>query len=294
MSSNWSDSEIKALLFIRADEEICRNLRGTVSDAVTYDKITNRLREQGIHRTKSQVISKLKTLRLKYMKINDHHKQSGNGRITWMYHELCQSIWGSSHSANPVALTGSLNFEGPQSGVAKDACDGSTSSQSVDTEAPTCNAELTDEVTGFTQPPRKKSKKNKDHMIDSIATVLQTMETTFREQEALRIQEQREYEERLHKEAKEEQKEERASMMAMWKEMMEFQGNLLKDIMTRPPPTTSLPLNPHYQQHNHHSQHFSFPSPSTSYMAPYRPPDQDAEASLHPQFKSSFLEDLQD
>ncbi len=55
---------------------------------------------------------------------------------------------------------------------------------------------------GFTQPPRKKSKKPKDHMIDSMATVLQTMETTFREQEALRVQEQREYEERLRKEAK--------------------------------------------------------------------------------------------
>ncbi len=131
-------------------------------------------------------------------------------------------------------------------------------------------------------------------MIDSMATVLQTMETTFREQEALRVQEQREYEERLRKEAKDEQKEERASMMAMWKEIMEFQGNLLKDIMVRPPLTTSLPLNPHYQQHNHHSQRFYFSSPSTSYMAPYHPPEQDAEASLHPQFKSSFLEDLQD
>ncbi len=159
-----------------------------------------------------------------------------------------------------------------------------------------CISEGTDSLQflGFTQPPRKKSKKPKDHMIDSMATVLQTMETTFREQEALRVQEQREYEERLRKEAKDEQKEERASMMAMWKEMMEFQGNLLKDIMVRPPLTTSLPLNPHYQQHNHHSQRFYFSSPSTSYMAPYHPPEQDAEASLHPQFKSSFLEDLQD
>lgn len=53
MSSNWSDNEIKVLLLIRADEEICRrHLRVTVSDAVTYNKITNRLREQGIHRTK--------------------------------------------------------------------------------------------------------------------------------------------------------------------------------------------------------------------------------------------------
>ncbi len=37
MSSNWIDNEIKAHLLIWADEEICRHLRGTVSDAVTYD-----------------------------------------------------------------------------------------------------------------------------------------------------------------------------------------------------------------------------------------------------------------
>ncbi|KAF4094687.1 hypothetical protein G5714_023765 [Onychostoma macrolepis] len=93
---------------------------------------------------------------------------------------MCE--YGISHSTNPVALTGSLNSEEPQTNVTEDACDGSTSSHSADTEAPTCNAEQADCVT---------------------ATVLQTMETTFREQEALRVQEQREYEERLRKEAKE-------------------------------------------------------------------------------------------
>ncbi len=137
MSSNWSDNAIKVLLLIRADEDICHHLRGTVSDAVTYDKITNSLREQGIHRTKSQVISKLKTLRLTLMKINDHHKQSGSGRISWVYFDFCQSIWGSSHSTNPIALTSSLNSEEPQTSIAEDACDGSTSSHSADTEAPT-------------------------------------------------------------------------------------------------------------------------------------------------------------
>ncbi len=127
---------------------ICRHLRGTVSDAVTYDKITNHLREQGIHRTKSQIISKLKTLRLKFLKINDHHKQSGNGRTSWVYYDFCQSIWVSSHSTNPIALTSSLNSEEPQTSIAEDACDGSMSSHSADTEAPTCNAAQADCVTG--------------------------------------------------------------------------------------------------------------------------------------------------
>ncbi len=38
-------------------------------------------------------------------------------------------------------------------------------------------------------------------------------------------------------------------MMAIWKEMMEFQGNLLKAIMVCPPLTMYLPLNPHCQRH---------------------------------------------
>ncbi len=71
------------------------------------------------------------------MKINDHHKQSGSGRISWVYFDFCQSIWGSSHSTNPIALTSSLNSEEPQTSIAEDACDGSTSSHSADTEAPT-------------------------------------------------------------------------------------------------------------------------------------------------------------
>lgn len=104
------------------------------------------------------------------------------------------------------------------------------------------------------QPVKKKAKKHS--ISDSV-----------RAQEPLHVQKQREYEERLRREAREEQKEDRASLMAMWKEMMEFQGNLLKEFVHRP----SLPSHPSYHRHALHNQGCSS-FPSTGYMAPYDSP----------------------
>ncbi|KAJ8338631.1 hypothetical protein SKAU_G00354170 [Synaphobranchus kaupii] len=68
------------------------------------------------------------------------------------------------------------------------------------------------------QPPRKKAKKSSkmDLISKSINTLVANMEKG-REQDNLRIQEQREYEESLRREAKVEEREERAMQMAMWK-----------------------------------------------------------------------------
>ncbi|XP_065102551.2 uncharacterized protein [Paramisgurnus dabryanus] len=269
MTANWSDAETKALLLIRADEEVCRQLNGTVSDTVTYDKITRLLKEQGINRSKSQVISKLKTLRLKFQKVHDHHKRSGNGRISWAYFELCQSVWGNSHSTEPVAFSSSLNTEEPQTSSAESADHASGEIMQPDIETD-CVAE--EDQKSFTE---------------SITTMLETMDKSFREQEAIHVQEQRR---RGNPNARgswlRSNGRWKLGVMAMWREMMEFQGNLLRECMNRPPLPTYFP------PYSSHQQQFSFPGPSTSYMAPYYPPEK--EASPHPQFRSSFLDDLEE
>lgn len=107
-----------------------------------------------------------------------------------------------------------------------------------------------------TQPPCKKAKT--DHISESI-----------RDEAALHIPDDREYEERLRKEAKEEQKEERANLMTMWKEMMEFQGNLLKEFIHHPSAPTPVPC--HKRAHYNQSSS-SFPSTSTNYIAQYDSP----------------------
>lgn len=115
-------------------------------------------------------------------------------------------------------------------------------------------------TSAVTQPPRKKAKKA--HIAESI-----------RDEEAFHIQDEREYEERLCKEAREEQKEDRANLMSMWKEMMEFQGNLLKEFIHHPSHPTSVP---YHKQHTHYNQGSSSFT-STSFMTPYDSPGMETE-----------------
>ncbi|XP_067314638.1 uncharacterized protein si:dkey-6e2.2 [Pseudorasbora parva] len=260
---NWTDTETRALLYIRQDEEISRQISGTVRDSLIYAEISRLLRAQGIHRTKRQVTTKLKTLKQKFLKIHEHHKNSGHGRVYWNYYDLCKSIWGSNRPTNTLNLHSSVKLEEPQSTSIEDARNESTS---TDVEVSISHDAETDNITEVVaQPVRKKAKKLPTPITD-----------TLRDQEHLHVQNQREYEERLRREAREEQKEEQASLMAMWKEMMEFQGNLLREFIHRPPLPSSLPSHPSYHRHAHHNQGRST-FPSTSYMTPYASPGAETE-----------------
>lgn len=66
---------------------------------------------------------------------------------------------------------------------------------------------------------------------------------TLEEREQPHLLEQRQYEERLRKEVKEEAQEERARQMTMFKEMQESQSALLKELLRRMPPPTIQQLN---------------------------------------------------
>ncbi|XP_026068817.1 histone-lysine N-methyltransferase SETD1B-A-like [Carassius auratus] len=255
---NWTDTETRALLYIRQDEDINRQISGTVRDSLIYAEISRLLRAQGIHRTKRQVTTKLKTLKQKFLKIHAHHKNNGHGRVYWNYYDLCKSIWGSNRPADALTLDRNVKLEEPQSTSIDDA---RNERRSTDIEeVSVSHDEETDDMTDVVaQPVRKKAKKCS--VTDSV-----------RAQEPLHMQNQREYEERLRREAREEQKEDRTSLMAMWKEMMEFQGNLLKEFIHRP----SLPSHPSYHRYALHNQvHSSFPS--TSYMPPYDSPGAETE-----------------
>ncbi|KAJ8387362.1 hypothetical protein AAFF_G00157390 [Aldrovandia affinis] len=235
MSGNWTDSEIRELLSIRADHEINRQLCGTVRDAVVYDKITNILRERGVTRQKAQIISKLKSLRKKFLQMNDHHGNSGSGRLSWPYYDMCQSMWGNNHSANPVALLSSL--EPVSAKNANGEVNGAVASDSGDVQEDEAES-ATETRPESHQPPKKKAAKNLprlQQMSEDMQKLFAEMDRDFHHRESVRIQEQREYEDRLRKEAKEEIREERAWQMAMWKEMQESQNNLFREFLSRLP-----------------------------------------------------------
>ncbi|CAL8321003.1 unnamed protein product [Lota lota] len=132
MSGNWGDIEVRELLALRALDEIHRHITGTVKDGPVLEKLTRLHRERGFSRTKAQVASKLKCLRKKFHQVNDYNGKTGRGRLEWTYFDLCQSIWGSSHSAEPSAESGPLS----------DTDASSTKGESVSHDRPVADAAL--------------------------------------------------------------------------------------------------------------------------------------------------------
>ncbi|KAK2836515.1 hypothetical protein Q7C36_014384 [Tachysurus vachellii] len=242
MAGNWKDSETKELLSIRSDEEIIRQLNGTVRDAVVYEKITQKLKERGVFREKTQVINKLKTLRKKFHQIKQRNGQVG--KSDWPYFDMCHYIWGGGRSANPMALLSPLEPY-PSENDAETAL---SDTEILKTEVCTEFVPLSPAESPLSpqSPPNKSAKKvsRGEQMVKDMKEFFSEMDRDFEERERLRILEQRQYEESLRKEAKEEEKEERARQMAMFKELLESQNDLLRELLQRIPSSTSQWLTP--------------------------------------------------
>ncbi|XP_062389482.1 uncharacterized protein LOC134077862 [Sardina pilchardus] len=110
MAPTWKDQEICELLTIRADAEIVKQMKGTARDSVMYERITMRLQDQGIKKTRQQVNNKLKMLKRQYHKVVDHNNRSGNGWKTFPYFDLCEAIWGTRHSTILSALSATMQM----------------------------------------------------------------------------------------------------------------------------------------------------------------------------------------
>ncbi|MCI4392111.1 hypothetical protein PGIGA_G00142090 [Pangasianodon gigas] len=242
MAGNWKDSETKELLSIRSEEEIIRQLNGTVRDAVVYEKITQKLKERGVLREKTQVINKLKTLRKKFHQINQRSSQLG--KSDWPYFDMCHYIWGGGRSANPVALLSPLEPFPSENEAEATLSDTDILKTEVCTEfVPLSPAES---PLSPQSPPTKSVKKvsRGEQMVKDMKEFFTEMDRDFEERERLRLLEQRQYEECLRKEAKEEEREERARQMAMFKELLESQNNLLREFLRRIPSSTLQWLTP--------------------------------------------------
>ena len=53
-------------------------------------------RHTGDEMIKDILSNKMKAIRLKFRKAVDEGRKSGNGRVVFIYYELCEKIWGSS------------------------------------------------------------------------------------------------------------------------------------------------------------------------------------------------------
>ncbi|XP_063770788.1 uncharacterized protein LOC134906486 [Pseudophryne corroboree] len=109
--ATWTDQEVRELLSIRGEEEIMRQITGTVKDAVIYKNISKMLEAMGIIRTQQQVLNKMKTLKKQFLKVHDNNrKKSGVGRIDWQYYDICANIFGNTAICSPVSLSSSSQY----------------------------------------------------------------------------------------------------------------------------------------------------------------------------------------
>ncbi|XP_072305462.1 uncharacterized protein [Eucyclogobius newberryi] len=89
---NWQDHEIRELLRIRAHEQFRGQITGTVKDAVVFSSIARLLAQQGVHRSRDQVVSKLKNLKKQYK--NYKEQSEGRSAALWPFFEEAERAFG--------------------------------------------------------------------------------------------------------------------------------------------------------------------------------------------------------
>ncbi|CAL8350934.1 unnamed protein product [Merluccius merluccius] len=164
--------------------------------------------------------------------------------MNWLYFDLCQSIWGSRLEEEEEE-----EEEGPPAAGRTRSPRGEDSAEEDHPPRTEGDAESAAESRPESphRPPKKLAKKvsRTQQMAADMRQLFAEMDRDFHEKANLRIQEQRQYEERVRKEAMErereameQEREARDKQMSMWREFQDSQNNLLRELMNR---ITSLP-----------------------------------------------------
>ena len=102
--ASWTDLEVKSLLAIWNDSKIQEELDGAVRNKAVYEKIAQKMKEQGHQRDWKQCRSKVKNLKTKYREVKDHNNKTGNGRKECKFFSELENILGHRPASVPAAL----------------------------------------------------------------------------------------------------------------------------------------------------------------------------------------------
>ena len=110
--SSWTDSEVKALLVIWAEDKIQQELEGAKRNKVVFENISRKLLESGIRRDWKQCRAKVKNLKTSYKKTKDKNNVSGGPRINCKFFNSLDRILGSRPATHtPVLLESALHHQ---------------------------------------------------------------------------------------------------------------------------------------------------------------------------------------
>ena len=111
--SVWSDNAVKALIVIWGEARIQEELDGATRNKTIYQKISQKLAEQGHEHDWNQCRTKIKNLKRDYRTVKDHNGETGRGRKTCRFFWELDEILGYRPASVPVHLldTGSAQSE---------------------------------------------------------------------------------------------------------------------------------------------------------------------------------------
>lgn len=222
MHHNWQDNEIRELLRLRAQERFRVQITGTVKDAVVFSTITRLLAQQGIHRSRDQVITKLKGLKKQYRQYKELNKGRRN-RSLWPFFEEADRAFGDHSPLEPSAPspTSSVNFEGistqaaglnseEHEQVVVELWDDTNQNQKMsrhiapmeDDEEEDYGSPEQSQSAKYSAPPRKKKAtvmNQVNTMISATMTQIKEMDTAMQRQEDARLKRLMDHEKDLQK-----------------------------------------------------------------------------------------------
>ncbi|KAF7701333.1 uncharacterized protein LOC124393945 isoform X1 [Silurus meridionalis] len=93
-SEPWHNKETKTLIGIWSEDEVQRELEGTVRNQKVFQKISQRMWDLGYNRSPDRCRVKIKKLKQDYRRLNEYNKRNGAKRKTNQWYEALDAVLG--------------------------------------------------------------------------------------------------------------------------------------------------------------------------------------------------------
>ncbi|XP_041477211.1 uncharacterized protein LOC121425257 [Lytechinus variegatus] len=101
---NWEDAEVRCFLNFWADQEVQKQLDGTVRNKKVFRDISERMNKAGFSRTPEQLRDKLKKLKKDYKDAKANNNTSGAARVQCPFYDEIHAVLGNRPSIEPQVL----------------------------------------------------------------------------------------------------------------------------------------------------------------------------------------------
>ncbi|KAF4081881.1 hypothetical protein AMELA_G00145480 [Ameiurus melas] len=90
----WHNKETKTLIGIWSEDEVQRELEGTVRNQKVFQKISQRMWELGYNRSPDRCRVKIKKLKQDYRRLKEYNKRNGTNRKTNQWYDALDAVLG--------------------------------------------------------------------------------------------------------------------------------------------------------------------------------------------------------